>query len=466
MKRVVSICTLPWIVGALVSTVACTDDGGDPSPSPSASTSSSSSAPASSSQARSSSHAASSAALQSSSSTAGGSSTATSGSPGSSTAGASTSGGTSSSTESGPDLLAAVTAARAAIQAGQTAIDLNGDGVTDYQRTLDQAGNLVKEEIDIDQDGTADMVWDYSGETRTFREDRNHDGTPERRWDVTADADNPAIVTYVHGRDTNADGRVDYQLTYTVDPSDPSITLQIEEDVDFDGTFDWEEAAVTTRVQHGSLVSVSTTGPTACTPDKQAKLEEAFNNAVKNASSCLNRMDSGAALDFLRTIAGATFKLGCVAGDGTYCGEADVANAKYRWFGKDELPINITDEGFGNPGCGSLEATIFHEIMHYVAGLHEIGDGTGDPADPVYGCEKACYGGGNSQDCAACLGARQGDSRCKHFPQKPCTDPAPAYCPCGNPRMYDSATLCAVGCPSGLGCFASRCKERGPCRGR
>ena len=103
-------------------------------------------------------------------------------------------------------------------------------------------------------------------------------------------------------------------------------------------------------------------------------------------------------------------------------------------------------------------------MMHYVDGLHEIDGGTDDPADPIYGCEKACYGGGNSQDCAACLGTRQGDSRCDHLPQQPCAGSPPAYCPCGTPRMYASETACAVGCPSGLACFASRCKPRGPCR--
>jgi len=382
----------------------------------------------------------------------------------SSTGGGSSSGeGSSSSGSGGPDFLAAVVAARAAIEIGESNLDLNGDGTTDYRRTVDGSGNLLREELDVDQDGTADMVWDYSGDTKTYREDRDHDATPERTTDVTQDAADPTRVTYVQGRDTNGDGQVDYRVTYTVDPSEENVVLQLEEDVDFDGTFDWEETATTTRIQH-AIASVSTSGATACTPAQKAALETAFDNAVKNATTCLNRMDSGAALDFARTVAGARFKLGCIPGDGTYCAEADVDNARHRWFGRDELPINVTTDGFGAAGCGSLEATIFHEIMHYVAGLHEIGDGTGDPADPVYACEKSCYGGGNSQDCAACLGARQGDDRCRHFPQAPCTAAAPAYCPCGTPRMYPTETACAVGCPSGLGCFASRCKARGPCR--
>ena len=169
------------------------------------------------------------------------------------------------------DYAAAVVAARAALAGGATAVDLNGDGQTDYRVTRDGGGNILREELDLDQDGTAEMIWDFTGTTKTYREDRDHDGTPERTWDVTADTTDPTIVTYITARDTSGDGQVDYRVTYTVDPTADEVTLQLEEDVDLDGTFDWEESATTTRVQH-AIASVSTSGPNACTPEKKPHL--------------------------------------------------------------------------------------------------------------------------------------------------------------------------------------------------
>lgn len=126
-----------------------------------------------------------------------------------------------------------------------------------------------------------------------------------------------------------------------------------------------------------------------------------------------------------------------------------------------------------NPAaCGPLSSTLFHELSRFFLGPHRVGDGQRDPADRVYNCERACFGHlsvQTSQTCAACVGGKNGDARCKKFRFVPCENkPTPSYCGCpaNKSRWYDDPSSCAVGCPTGLACFTARCEDStaGPCK--
>jgi hypothetical protein len=132
------------------------------------------------------------------------------------------------------------------------------------------------------------------------------------------------------------------------------------------------------------------------------------------------------------------------------------------WFGRNELPIFIEPRGF-TAQCGPLESTIFHEVSHFVFDLHEIGDGSDDPQDEVYGCERTCFGKATSQTCAQCIGKKNGTPTCRQYPEVPCTADVPTLCTCDK-KIYLDELECHVECPSGLACFFEGCAAHGPCR--
>lgn len=379
-------------------------------------------------------------------------------------------GGAGGGTGVAVDWIAVIEAARTAIVEGRTAIDLTGDGLPDYYRTLAGAATS-REEIDADGDGTTDLVWDYSQATKTFRRDDNHDGNFEEALDVTADLAEPTIVSYVETLDSGSDGAPDVVRKWTVDPSIATIGVEVQEDTDSDGTLDWSITNTVQRQQR-KFASVSTSGANACSADQAAKIDAAVNQAVEQAMGCLAASNPSLGMKFAKFLANSNITFGCDSNTSDpYCGSADMADTSAPWFGKREVPISLDGPAFDPTKCGPLASTIFHEMMHYVNGLHQYGDGSTDPGDSVYGCEKMCFGvlapdGSTSTasnlECAACLGVKADSSKCKKFPQKPCPT-APAQCPCKGGTLYPDALKCSVGCPSGLACFTARCKERGPC---
>lgn len=368
-----------------------------------------------------------------------------------------------------PPAVAALDAARAAIAQSQTSIDLDGDGFNEYTRTYDTGGALIREELDIDEDGTAEVVWDHAVNPRTFTVDEDGNGVFEYSEEAQIDGSNPNRFHVTITRDVSDDGIPDDRITYTVDSAATDIEIDHFSDTDQDGTFTATYTSTTTREQTYGGIDVETQGPWACTDQQAQQINDAYDKMLSEGWSCLNGMSARLALEFLLTQARSTIKVSCLDTP-TPCGSVDTYRARWRWlFGFDELPILLGSSNFdGSQTCRPLDQVLFHELLHYVVGLHEHGNGLDDPGDRVFGCVNTCYGDalgnpGNSQTCAACLGKENGTSRCNAYPQAACTGDVPTYCKC-NEQIYPSEVECAAQCPVNLGCFSGQCQVLGPCR--
>lgn len=370
---------------------------------------------------------------------------------------------------SATDRVAALDAARERIARGDTMIDLNGDCVNEYRRVYGTGGQLIREEIDADGNGVAEMVWDHSSSTRTFTVDENGDGVFEYSEQAYTDAANPSILNVTVTEDTSDDGIPDYRITYAVNATTDSIQIQHAKDDDQDGTFSSTHTSTTTREQPYGGVSVEKTGVWACSDQEEQQIKDAYDQMLSEGWSCLNGMSPRLALDFLLTQAKSTIKVSCLPTT-TPCGSVDTYRARWRWLlGTDELPILLGKGNFdGSNTCRPLKQVIFHELLHYVVGLHRYGNGLDDPGDRVFGCVNTCFGDslgnpGNSRTCAACLGKKSGTSRCNSYPQVPCSADVPTYCKC-NGTIYQNEATCGGACPVSLGCFVGQCQPLGPCR--
>jgi hypothetical protein len=358
------------------------------------------------------------------------------------------------------DFLIGLTAAKEALRAGATSADLDNDGYKEYRRQLDSSGKVLREQIDVDGDGRADLVWDYSGNTKTFRADIDGNGIPEVSRDVTEDTADATIHHFLSTSDSSGDGIPDLRRSYTIDPRKDMVNVLVEEDPDQDGSFSTQTTFTTPRVQNASQTSVDTRPLAACTTSQQEAIKRAFDKVISDGIACLWKVDKALALQYSQSHVNSDIVISCGSRPGV-CGHVDAANAASPWAGMNQLPIFVDPDGFTSD-CPALESTIFHEWSHFVLGLHEMGDGRTDPEDRIYGCQKTCFGMATSKTCAQCLGKKNGTPACKQYPEERCTAPAPRLCTCTK-KLYPDELQCTVECPTGLACFSGRCVPRGPC---
>ncbi len=363
-----------------------------------------------------------------------------------------------------PDFVSILNAAKDAVARGETAIDLDGDGRPEYTRVFSDGGVLVREEIDVDGDGTPDLVWDYSGTPETFT--RIAHGQTVERVEVTLDPLTPDKASFVLTA-TPLDPSLPFtRVSYVVDPAAPAIGVTHELSTQRDGNYDVGFTSQTTLVQP-DLDTIPTSGPGACTPDQAKSLQDAFNDMVTDALPCLWNLDRALFEMVGRMLANSNVLLTCDPDPSATCADIDSRTGVRPWRTgqvRPDMPITFHPNAFTSLGCGPLASTLFHEVLHYVLGLHLIGDGTGDPADRVYGCETTCYGEASRQTCAACLSSTPSDTSCAGYPDQPCTV---RVCTCGGSQgtLYADADSCFSACGGTLGCFGSaRCQPRGPCQ--
>ncbi|MBL8684816.1 MAG: hypothetical protein JNK05_36910 [Myxococcales bacterium] len=359
-----------------------------------------------------------------------------------------------------PPALAALTAARAAYQRGETRIDLDGDGRAEW--VLEGRvgnGRPTRETIDSSNAGSPDMVWDRTGAVHSFRLDRNRDGRPEFVIESRVSTSNPALYTHVVSEDTDADNTVDLRRTFTPDPAQPTVAVQYELD---DGSNRWMAGGWTTMVpnrQRRVTAQVPTTGAGACTPAQAAQIQSALDAALSKGTDCLNRMDSSLALQFARKFAASDVRIDCAETDPSSCGWARLDEVGSGWFGSgdDDVHVSLGPASFAAP-CPALEQTLFHELMHFVLGAHSFGDGSSDTGDRIWGCEAACFlPSPTSLHCAQCLGALNGTPRCgSSFSMRSCAGMNVSTVCKSTGTLYPSAAACAAAC-------AGSCAQRGPC---
>lgn len=348
-----------------------------------------------------------------------------------------------------------IASAADAYAAGATAIDLDGDGRAEWQlEGRIGAGLPTRETMDPDGDGTANLVWESDGPDLVFRIDRNGDGTFE--YTKRATPDPAGATTAVVTEDTNGDFRVDHRMTLTRVPGTSLVGIAHEFDDDRNGTY---ERAFSTVSDQGAKrvpgaaafavapaalsgmrhvpVTVETTGPAACTAAQAEQLRNALDDAVSRGASCLAPLDPHLALALARVVATRGVRMNC--GRPSSCGYA--ANAQdFCLFGC-AVVIELGPDSFDPATCGDLTSTVFHELLHYAAELHQYDDGTSDLGDRVYGCEKTCFGAGTSITCAACLGTANGNSRCGGYTAEACPATLASNCPCGPCRKARQVRL-------------------------
>ncbi|MCK5015938.1 MAG: FG-GAP repeat protein [Candidatus Peribacteraceae bacterium] len=363
------------------------------------------------------------------------------------------------------DPLIAIENAKLAIENGDVRIDLDGDCAKEYIRIYDDEGNLIRQEIDINNNGRPEMVWDYSNFVKVYMADMDEDGIAEHIKEAYTELSNPDILNISITDDRSGDGIPDYKISYKVDPNDTHIEIVHYDDLDQDGNFEEEYTSTTTREQITGGIIIEKEGNWACNDTEENQIREAFNNAIRQGVSCLANLSPRLNLEFMHMLATNTIVFNCID-QSSPCGYVDTHELDWQFLSYNhELNVLLGEHNFDGSGeCRSLDRIIFHELLHYVLGPHEHGDGTLDPGDRVIGCEDTCFDdNANSQTCAQCLGTKNGDSRCDRFPYLPCTGPVPSACACQG-DIYLSETTCAVYCPSGLACFWAWCIRLGPCR--
>lgn len=396
---------------------------------------------------------------------------------GTTSSGGASSGGTDGSASTdGCTETQAIQAARTSLAAGSASVFVDCAQTLKYTRTLGSDGSLATEEIDDTVHG--DMaVWDFRSPTRTYRAYPSRAATvAAHSMDVTlvpteGDPATDVAATFISTDDTTGNNIPDQRVTWVVDTSSPTVSITVETDPTESGSWSVVYTGTEPRLQQSLMVD-PTPPPVGCTADDAKALTDTFDPLINAGAACLKAMDSDLGKKFYEFFVddnNVTVSCGTQTG---FCGESDLAGAIYHWFPGDapgQLSITIAPNGFADPAhCGALSSTLFHELMHFFLGPHKIGDGMPDPGDRIYNCEKTCFSPSeaNSQTCAACLGSKNGDSRCNAYPQAPCDGSAPpAYCPCGDGNWYADSISCAVGCGSGLACFAVQCQTtNGPCQ--
>ncbi len=353
--------------------------------------------------------------------------------------------------------------AATAYAAGATDIDLDGDGRFEWHlEGRVSNGPATRETIDVNADGQPDMVWEQVGPDSLLRIDRNGDGAFEYIVKATPTLDGRTL--FVVTEDTTGDFVPDHRMTLTTVPGTTSAAVAHEFDYDQDGVFEVGFSTTSSGGARQSAISglilsiapspapltmsphVPLTVDSTCTPAQANDLRNALDAAVAQGASCFAKLDNHLGMAFLRLAATGKLQINCGLADPTICAVASRSfeGCTFGVLGCPDVVVSVHMPY--NPACGPLASTLFHEILHYLLGLHSMGDGTGDLGDPVYGCEQTCFGKASSLTCAACLRTVNGDSRCGGYPPQACPATVPAGCPCGPCRAGLDPPVCAPSC--------------------
>lgn len=361
-----------------------------------------------------------------------------------------------------PATSCAIDALQAKYRSGATEIDFDCDGKVDWKLVRDGA-NVTKETIDFDGDGKVDYEVDRGANPQRIRIDANFDG----KWDLVIErkpGETTGTFDFVELSDpTFRTGTLSYRRRYTLPATTGGKVEVVEESLNGDT---WEEVRTTTSTWPSRKIDATIGGAAgACSDSDKGKIEKALED-VEKSIDCLGGYDKSMARRAKWMLAVNDVSIFCKAegpGESKFCASANNAHEACPFGFCSEMTIQVTPEGLSAPGCGPLSSTLFHELMHYVAGLHRVDDGSADKNDPVYGCERLCGAGeATPENCAACLQTSTGDPRCVKAGGKPreCKQEIAGRCNCeSRPKTYPTYTECTVECPSGLGCAFSGCTE-------
>ena len=348
--------------------------------------------------------------------------------------------------------------ARDAYRSGQGAIDLDGDGTPDWYVGAAAADGLPRTEaLDIDGDGQMDITTRLEGEARETRQDVDHDGRPEQITTVSALPEGGSLREDLY--DTDGDGDLDLRVQTRLDVAE-GFSQRIEW-VDSDGDGRWELVGATRLpLDQPSLARVQRSGTEACTDGQKKRIDRAIDQAIARGHQGLSSTNPALAMRFLRRLVVADVEVRC--GWDTEklaaCAVSPGASMASAWTGPGPVDIRLSGLVFdAAAGCDPLDATLFHEVLHYVVGIHPAQDGRSDPGDTIYACQESCFGVSTAQSCAACRGTRVGDPACSAYPDLGCDGAAvPGLC-VETGSLYASTGQCTDQC-------GGTCLSRGPCR--
>ena len=360
-------------------------------------------------------------------------------------------------------------AAHEAFINGASAIDLDGDGRKEWQLTHSADGGVLNEQIDLDGDGRPELVWERADGGVLFKRDDNGDGRFELTWSLSPDPDDGTLTHEVLTRDTNGDYVPDERTTSVVDSVTQEVAVTVEIDELQNGNWAQSTAFTTTVVQEATF-NFSADPATDCAAVQDA-LRKSLEDGLEKGVNCLSKLDGALAWHLAAQLAARGATVDCPkiqpANKPNTC-----ASSPSFFLGEllgSPIIIHVYPAAFGAECSNySMDEILFHELLHHVLGRHVGGgrtdDGEVDPGDSVYACQRACFSAmPTNLDCAACLGTGANDKRCAGFKNVPCTQ-APQYFQCGcTGKLYSQDFVCEAACPTGLGCFSTRCTLRGPC---
>jgi|GEM_PF-2257686 len=132
-----------------------------------------------------------------------------------------------------------------------------------------------------------------------------------------------------------------------------------------------------------------------CTSADETLMHDAMSEAVIKGSNCLHKAGLGTKeAEVLHTFVRTDFKLECATdlGDGIIA----VNDRGYRNLFPGKARVVFHDNYFSNPSPGFRAGTTFHELLHFTEVHDPDLESAADEnamrlADPVYGCEYACF---------------------------------------------------------------------------
>jgi plastocyanin len=353
-------------------------------------------------------------------------------------------------------------AARAALQAGATAVSLSPAGCIRYNRTM-SGTTVMHEELTV-SDWTME-TWDHTTTQSLGLRDADLDGYFE--WRSTVDrgplVTDGRVVTTMYFTDTHwlarreTYERLSEETMHVVWEEDTEKEGWLTTVADFDtSTFDIYSGTLTTTLTLAGGEPPGQISPAgACSEDQLKLIWIRLGEGVKQGVDCLNRhgrFDVAAAVE---NYTKRKFDISCETCDSV---------AEIEKWPDPTVPVKLrVCNSFFTSDANWQRSTMFHEMQHLSEPDHDpaIEKDAGQKiweVDPIYACESMCFNDNATKcSCATCLKKTVCSGECSGYGA--CNPQLGAKCLCpSRPQWYPTLALCDVVCPSGVACFGSKCK--------
>jgi hypothetical protein len=384
--------------------------------------------------------------------------------------------------------------------------DLDGDGVKEYQVTVGASG-VVEWQVDRDQDGVAEIIrtFDPGSQTAITSFDLNQDGTTE-----TQETLQPAKRVIV--KDSDGDGTYDWRRTDTFDWTALTVHTVIETAPNNDGAF--VVASDETNPAREAKCPVPAANPNAapcevfpsgganyslgsdhigvytnwgatdsadgtCSSAHTEKIQRAFECAVGRVQTCLSDTNQEEFQRLGSALTAGDLHMSC----GNHCPNDQAANTDRESDLAPHGDMSWNPDALDSMSEDEACSAALHEMLHW-SGAPDAGAGHGAGDDLVYACGRYCggskgctYSSANTpkncgvtpqQDCVVCAGTLDEKLKCGYRTQETQGTPWPGICHAGlgciagqcddvqamgkylcDGTLLQTSTLCCNSCPAG-----------------